>query len=233
VCAVCGACIEEFVRGAGESANCPVCKRKLGVAPFSSGELRFDRALTALCMHIFPRAGDKELMAEAETRAQELRVRTQQQAATAESRKPAARTGPAPSHKKRRPGPPGPNTIAAAIAESLRPPPPPEAAPSVEAASVVYEVRPLPHVAVGDQAYVAALERPYVRTPLNLSAQSLGRYIASKCTVTEGWELQVCTPQGEPVHPLAPLIAFMHKGQPAEGAASGMPVVYFRLVAAV
>ena len=97
----------------------------------------------------------------------------------------------------------------------------------------MYEVRPLPHVAVGDQAYVAALERPYVRTPLNLSAQSLGRYIASKCTVTEGWELQVCTPQGEPVHPLAPLIAFMHKAQHAEGAASSMPVVYFRLVAAI
>jgi hypothetical protein len=68
--AVCRECIEAHVTLAdGAVVKCPVCSRPLGTAPFSSGELRFDRALTALCARVF---GGVDIGFE-ESKAQELR----------------------------------------------------------------------------------------------------------------------------------------------------------------
>lgn len=198
-----------------DQGHCPVCSRNLGRTPYLSGELRFDRALTALCMQIFPRPGDDERMQAAIAREEELRAELRRQQAAADARKNAS------THAVRRrvgahTGAPRPGADGGAEASGL---------PSVESATAVFRLRQMGVPSSGASPGAGeTLSRPFLRTPPTLTAHALALYITSQLPSGAG-QVSVCTRHGDPVVDTAQVVTFMHyeDAQPS----GALPVVYF------
>jgi hypothetical protein len=183
-----------------------------------SGALRFDRALTAICGRVFPRAGDAELLAAEEARADEARRRRPKTEVEPPKRKPSRRAAP----PRRAVPAPAPPQYAPAPAPAAAPRP---LAPSVESAAVVYELRPLDASACPPGCAAPALEKPFMRTPAGLTATALARYVASRLPAATGREVLICA-SGRPVHGDTPLGAVLQSVPPPQGG-SDVPAVRY------
>jgi Zinc finger, C3HC4 type (RING finger) len=181
----CRACIEPLVLAAEDEdqpAPCPVCKRSLGMKPFATGELRFDRTLTALVQRLFPRAGDAERMSAEETRAQKLREDTRLLHEAKEAAKP-----------RPRPAVPAPAALVAPT-ESER------VVPSAELAQVAFELRQRSGLG-------APIARPFLRTSPGIRADQLAAFVPPGAG-----RVQFHLPDGTLAPPSTPLENLLQKG---------------------
>lgn len=215
LCVDCFACLERVLNEDeedSETGRCPVCQRSLGRKPYESGELRFDRALTALCMQIFPRPGDDERMRAAIAREEELRaeVRRQQAAAEARSRRETY-------HRK----------AVHALAGAPRPEVEAEQSailPSVDSVTVLFELRQL--MVPNSIAVPVTMDRPFLRTPPSLTAHALALYIACQLPPGSG-HVFVCNRHGQPFAQTALVTSFLHTDDAQHPSSGAVPVVYF------
>lgn len=195
-----------------------MCRVPLGRDPLASGSLRFDRQLSALCRTVFPRDGDAALLAAEEARADEARRRRDANA-------PRGRGAPlrAPPEPRRRAAPQQPAAAARLPPSSV----PYTALPSVEAAVIIYELLPL------HASGVPPLDKPFVRTPPNITAAALQRYISARLPsgcAAAGRGVRLCGVGGDVANEEAPLAALITAAA-AEGDAGegGLPRVRYCL----
>jgi len=169
----CRACIEPLMADEDEMCPCPVCNRKLGLQPFSSGELRFDRSLTALSLRLFPRADDAERMAQEE-----------QRAAPSLQRAEAPRHKEAPADRKPRGRPVQATVLAAPVAHANM--------PSCDKATVAFAL--INNAAEGSATL--DLARPFLRASACLTAAQLAHHVASAAGC-EAASVQPLLPDGQ------------------------------------
>ena len=182
----CRACIEPLVLAAEEEdepAPCPACKRSLGMKPFATGELRFDRTLTALVLRLFPRDGDIERMSTEEMRAQRLREDTRLLHEAKEASKPRPRPAAVPAPVA---------VVAPVVAERT--------VASAETATVAFELRQRSGLG-------APLARPFLRSSPGVRAEQLTVFVPAGAG-----RVQFHLPSGAPAPPSATLDTLLQGG---------------------
>jgi hypothetical protein len=205
----CFACVEHVLSsGDSQQAECPVCHRSLGLTPYHTGELRFDRAVTALCTQLFPRPGDAERMQAATQREEELRAELRRQQAAADARR-GDPTGKRKASRQR-----------AAMAPDVF-----NGLPSADSATVVFELRNADfNSADAMQLPGVQLRRPFLRSSPAVTDTELAKYVAS-CMDFPGAVTILSPETGHACVEGTPLSGLLgHDDQP-----SGVPVVLFRL----
>jgi hypothetical protein len=97
----------------------------------------------------------------------------------------------------------------------------------VESAVVVYQLRPLDATACPAGCAAPELEKPFLRTPPDLTVSLLNRYVLSRLPpeAASGRQVQVCA-NGQPVEEGMLLQALLEGGQ--AGGSSEVPAIQYR-----
>lgn len=211
----CRACVDATLDA--DNPTCPVCHGKLGRDPYESGALRFDRSKTSICSRLFPRPDDAQLLVEEEERADAAR-RKREAEAPAGPRRAAGR-------EERRP-----RGRHYGVPEEAYPPGMPQPRPpSVESAVVVYQLRPLEPAACPAGCAAPELEKPFLRTPPDLTVSLLSRYVLSRLPpeAASGRQVLMCA-LGQPVEGEVLLQALLEGGRASPAGGSEVPAIQYR-----
>ena len=206
----CFACVEHVLSSeTTQQAECPVCHRNLGLTPYHTGELRFDRAVTALCTQLFPRPGDAERMQAAIQREEELRAELRRQQAAADARRGEG-TGRRKASRQR-----------AAVAPDVF-----GGLPSADSATVVFELRNADASNGADAMPGVQLRRPFLRASPAVTDVELAKYVGT-CMDVPGAVAILSPETGATSVDGTPLSRLLRHGDQPDG----VPVVSFRFTA--